>query len=111
MPGRCSMAVWTNIMKKTLSADDREELLARITEAHNTVSDLASQLRNRCSPKASVVKNAVKAERAVYQLKRELLEFDFGAAPEGEALPEVRRGGKVVDMEQLPRGTVRHDDP
>ncbi len=77
----------------------------------NTVSDLASQLRNRCSPKASVVKNAVKAERTVYQLKRELQKFDFGAEREGKALPEVRQGGKVVDMEQLGRGTVRHDDP
>ncbi len=98
-------------MKKTLSADDREELLARITEAHNTVSDLASQLRNRCSPKASVVKTAVKAERAVYQLKHELQKFDFGDVPEGQVLPEVRRGGKLVDMEQLRRRKVRHDDP
>lgn len=98
-------------MKKTLSPDDQEELLARITEAHNTVSDLASQLRNRCSPKASLVKNAVKAERAVYQLKRELQKFDFSAPLDGEALPEVRRGGKVVDMEELLRGTIRHDDP
>ena len=44
------------------------------------------------------------------RLKHELRKFEFGAVPEGQALGEVRRAGKVVDIEQPLRRKVLHDD-
>lgn len=40
----------------------------------------------------------MKAERDLYQLRRELEKLESGEAPVHESLPDVRRGGKAVDV-------------
>ena len=76
-------------------------MLARVTEAHNVVSSLLSDLRSRYSTKSPAVKAAAKAERDLFHLKREILRMDLEGTPCTATLPEVRRGGKVVEPEEL----------
>ena len=60
------------------------------------------------------LKRAIKAERAAFDLKRALqrLEVKDGDTIQRREplLPEVRRGGKVVDIESLLHHEDRHDD-
>ena len=86
---------------KALNEDERKELLGRINEAHGRVSAALSELRRRYSAKAAVVKAAAKAERDVFALRRELEKLEGGAGQPAASLPEVRRGGKVVDLGEL----------
>ena len=63
--------------------------------------------------KAPALKTAIKAERETFRLKQELQRLDIEdleRAKRRESLPEVRRSGKVVDIEQLLRQKVRHDE-
>ena len=53
-------------------------------------------------------------EGVVFGLKRELEQLDLEnpeQAPRREALPEVRRGGKVVEVDRIPRQKVPNDEP
>ena len=64
------------------------------------------QRRRRLTSKAPATKAAFKAEQELFRLRRELQRFDLEnpeSAPRREALPEVRRGGKVIDIERLRR--------
>ena len=84
-----------------MTESERAELLAELTEAHNVVSKLLSDLRGRYSAKMPVVKAAAKAERHLFHLKQELGKLELEGVPARTPLPEVRRGGKVVDVEEL----------
>ena len=78
------------------------------------LSEVAFKLRRELTPKAPALKTAIKAERETFRLKQELQRLDIedlDPAKRSESLPEVRRSGKVVDMEQLLRQKVLHDEP
>jgi hypothetical protein len=91
-------------MSKALNEDERKEMLARISEAHGQVVVAVSDLRRRYAPKAAVIKAAVKAERDLFVLSREMEKLEGAQTPERESLPEVRRGGKVIDIGELGGG-------
>jgi hypothetical protein len=88
-------------MKKPLTEPDREQILADLTEAHNTISKLASDLRRRYSAKAPALKVAAKTERDLFLLMREILKLDIENPPARSPLPALTRGGKLIDPEQL----------
>ena len=97
-----------------MTEDERQELLGTVAEANAGLSEVAFKLRRELTPKASALKVAIKAEREAFRLKRELQRFDIEDPEQAkgrESLPEVRRGGKVVDMDQPLRQKVRHDQP
>ncbi len=84
-----------------MTQPDREHILAELTEAHNAISKLLSDLRRRYSAKSAVLTAAVKAERDLFHLKREILKLDLENPPARLSLPVLTRGGKVLDPEQL----------
>ena len=88
-------------MPSPLTEQDREQILAELTEAHNAISKLAADLRRRYSSKSAVIKAAAKAERDLFHLKREVLKLDLENPPVRSPLPALTRGGKVIDPEQL----------
>ena len=87
-----------------MSEDERLEMFRTATEAHLSLRELALRLRRRLPAKAPAAKAAVKAEQGAFRLKRELQRLDL-AAPDRDSrrqsLPEVRQGGKVVDVGRL----------
>lgn len=87
-----------------MSEAERQEMLGSIAEAHAAISEAAFKLRRELPLKAPVTKAAVKAEQEAFRLKRELGRFDLtepDPAPRRAPLPEVRRGGKLVDLDRL----------
>ncbi len=88
-------------MPSPLTEPDREQILADLTEAHNAISKLLSDLRRRYSPKSPALKAAAKAERDLFQLKREILKMDLENPPARPPLPSLTRAGKVIDPEDL----------
>ena len=97
-----------------MTEDERQNLLETVAEAHGGLSEVAFKLRRELTTKAPVLKAAIKAEREVFRLERELQRLDvedLGQAKERKSLPEVRRGGKAVDVDQLLRQKARHDEP
>ena len=89
-----------------MSEDERQELVRTAAEAHSGLSEIAFKLRRELGAKAPALKEALKAERVAFRLKRELQRLDLTdpdpAARRGP-LAEVRRGGKVIDVERLRR--------
>ena len=65
--------------------------------------------------KAPVLKEAIRAEGVVFRLKREQqqqLDLEKPELPRRrDALPEVRQGGKAIDIERLRRGKLADDTP
>ncbi len=55
-------------MPEPLTEPDREQILAELTEAHNAISKLLSDLRRRYSAKSPALKAAAKAERDLSHL-------------------------------------------
>ena len=88
-------------MSSPLTEPDREQILADLTEAHNTISKLVSDLRSRYSPKSPVLKAAAKAERDLFHLQREILKMDLENPPARSPLPALTRAGKIVDPADL----------
>ncbi len=88
-------------MPSSLTEPDREQILAELTEAHNAISKLLSDLRRRYSAKSPALKAAAKAERDLFHLKREILKMDLENTPARSPLPVLTRAGKVIDPEQL----------
>ena len=88
-------------MPSPLTEPDREQILAELTEAHNAISKLVSDLRRRYAAKSPALKAAAKAERDLFQLKREILKLDLENPPARSPLPSLIRGGKVIDPEKL----------
>ena len=75
--------------------------------AHADLKELALRLRRRLTLKAPATKAAVKAEQEVFRLRRELQRLEVSDPDPAERrglLPEVRRGGKVIDIGRLRRG-------
>ena len=99
----------------TMTEDEREHLLSTVGQAHASLSEAALKLRLGLPPNTPARKTTMKAERATFELKRALQRLDVkdGATitRREPSLPEVRRGGKVVDIESLPRHNDRHDEP
>ena len=75
-----------------------------VVQAHAGLSEVALKLRLGLPPKTPALKTAIKAERAVFDLKRSLQRLDvkdFETIKRRELLlPEVRRGGKVDEVPQ-----------
>ena len=91
-----------------------EGLLEGLREANTGLSEVALKLRRALTPKAPALNAAIKAERETFRIKRELQRLDIVDLEQVKgraALPEVRRGGKVVDVEQLLQQKVQHDEP
>ena len=74
-------------------------MLRTVGQAHAGLSEVSLKLRLGLPPKTPVLKIAIKAERAAFDLKRSLQQLDvkdFETIKQREPLlPEVRRGGKV----------------
>ena len=89
-----------------MSEDERLELVRTAAKAHSGLSGIAFKLRRELGAKDPALKEALKAERVAFRVKRELQQLDITVpepARRREALPEVRRGGKVIDVERLRR--------
>ena len=96
-----------------MTEDERQHLLETVAEAHGGLSEVAFKLRRELTTKAPALKAAIKAEREIFRLKRELQRLnieDLEQAKGRTSLPEVRRGGKVVDVDQLLRQKPRDDE-
>ena len=101
-------------MVANMTEDERQNLLRTAAENHAGLSEVALKLRLSLPPKAPALKTAIKAERAAFLLKGSLQQFDIDGREQSEGrerLPEVRRGGKVVDVGSLLRQKSRHDKP
>ena len=97
-----------------MNEDERQRLLETVAEAHGGLSEIAFKLRRELTMKAPALKAAIKAEREIFRLKRELQRLnieDLEQAKGRTSLPEVRRGGKVVDVDQLLRQKPRDGEP
>ena len=97
-----------------MNEDERQHLLEKVAEAHGGLSEVAFKLRRELTAKAPTLKAAIKAEREVFRLERELQRLDVEDLEQAKgrtSLPEVSRGGKVEDVDQLLRQKVRHDKP
>ena len=95
-----------------MTEDERQHLLRTVSESHASLSEVALKLRLELLPKAPALKSAIKAERGAFHLKRALQQLvveDLEQANGRESLPEVRRGGKGVDVEWLQRQKARHE--
>ena len=55
-----------------MTEDERQNLLRAVAEAHGGLSEVAFKLRRELTPKAPALKTAIKAEREIFRLKREL---------------------------------------
>ena len=89
-----------------MSEDERHEMLRTMAEAHDGLKEVAFKLRRQLTRKAPALKAAVKAEQEAFRLRRELQRLtltDPDPAERRGPLPEVRQGGKVVDIERLRR--------
>ena len=96
-----------------MSEDERHEMLRTVDEAHSGLKELVLRLR-RHTPKSPAHKAAVKAEQVVFRLKRELQQLDLENLElprRRDALPEVRRGGNVIEVDRLGRRKGPNDVP
>ena len=97
-----------------MTEDERRKLAGTVAEAHAGLREVAFQLRRELTPKAPALKVALKAEREAFRLQREIERLDGEDTEPAQgrtSLPEVRRGGKVVDLDRLRRPKVRRDVP
>ena len=97
-----------------MTQDERQKLVAAVTEAHAGLREVAFRLRRALTPKAPALKAALKAEREAFRLQRELQRLDgedSESVPRRPSLPEVHRGGKVIDLDRLRRPKDQQDDP
>ena len=60
-----------------MTEDERQNLLGTLAEAHVGLSEVAFKLRRELTPKTSVLKAVIKAERETLRLKRELQRLDI----------------------------------
>ena len=89
-----------------MSEDERQEFVRTAAEAHSGLREIAFKLRRERGAKDPALKEAVKAERTAFRVKRELQRLDIQdpePAQGREALPEVRRGGNVIEVDRLGR--------
>ena len=68
-------------MDNPLTESQRDEMLSQVTEAHNVVANLLSDLRRRYAAKSPAVKVAAKAERDLFLFQREILKMDLENTP------------------------------
>ena len=86
-----------------MSEDERQHLLGTISEAHALLREAAFKLRRELTKEAPALKAAIEAEQEVFRLKRELQRIEItdpDPARRRGPLSEVRRGGKVTDIER-----------
>ena len=79
-----------------MTEDERQNLLKTVAEAQSGLSEVAFKLLRELTPKAPVLKAAIKAERETFRLKRELQRLDVEDLEQAKrtSLPEVLRGGR-----------------
>ena len=78
-------------------------MVATAIEAYAGSREIVLQLRREITPKAPVLKAALRAEEGVFRLKRELQRLtleDTEQEERREALHAVRYGGKVIDEDR-----------
>ena len=89
--------------------------LTRGPPNHAVLSEAALKLRLGLPPKKPTLKTAIKAERAAFDLKCSLQRLEVKDVEtitrRAPVLPEVRRGGKVVDPESLLRRAPHMSSP
>ena len=96
-----------------MSEDERLEMAGTVAEAHSDLREIALRLRRRLPANAAVARAALRAEQEAFRLKLDLERLDLEnpeSAPRREVLPEVRQGGKVVDIERLRRGRLAGEE-
>ena len=102
-----------NVRRYVLLVYQENHRLSTVGQAHAGLSEVALKLRLGLPPKTPMLKTAIKAERAAFDLKRSLQRLEVKDVEtitrRAPVLPEVRRGGKVVDPESLLRHENRHD--
>ena len=89
-----------------MSEDERQDLVRSAAVAHSGLREIAFKLQRELGAKAPALKEALKAEERAFRLKRELQQLDVQdpePARRREPLGEIRRGGKVIDVERLRR--------
>ena len=76
--------------------DERQNLLETVAEDQGGLSEVASKLRRELTPKAPVLKAAIKAECEIFRLKRKLQRLDVEDLEQAKrtSLPEVLREGE-----------------
>ena len=97
-----------------MTEDERQDLLRTASESHASLSEVALKLRRHLPPKAPALKIAIKAERGAFHLNRTLQQLvveELEHVNGGKSLPEVRRGGKVIDLGPLLRSKARNEEP
>ena len=104
-----------------MTEEERREPVATVAGAHAGLRAVAFKPRRALAPKAPALKAALKAEREAFRLKSELQRVgreDPEPARGRVSLPEVLRGGKVIDLDRcgaegatrpraFPQGSIR----
>ena len=93
-------------MVRTMSRDERGELVYRAAEAHSGLNGIAFKLWRELGAEAPLLKAALSAEQEAFRLQREIELLDIGGPDQArrcEALPEVRRGGTAINPGRLRR--------
>ena len=81
---------------------------------HAALSEAAFKLCRELTRKAPATKAAFKAEQEVFRLRCELQRLtleDPEPAERRGPMPEVRQGGKAIDIERRRRGKLTDDTP
>ena len=108
----CAVEAHIEILS-TMTEDERQNLIETVAEAQGGLSEIAFKLRRELTPKAPALKAAIKAKREIFRLKREHQRLDVEDLEQAKgrtSLPEVRRGGKAVDLDQLLRKKAQNDE-
>ena len=87
-------------MQRCFSENDRNELVERIFNSHETISGVYDALKKVYPSKIQVVKTAAKAERILFQLRRDLLHLDLDNVPR-KASAVVKKGNTIIDPYEL----------
>ena len=75
-----------------MTEDERQYLVEAVSEAHASLSEVAFKLRREVTPKAPALKAAIKGEREIFRLKRELQRLDIKNLEQAGKARIVARG-------------------
>ena len=92
-------------MIKGLNESRRTELVVELAEVANIVARVESEIRKCCTPRSPVAKAVRNAGRRLALLVQELQDMDLNDVRQRPALPTLRQGDHLLDVEELVRGT------
>ena len=90
---------------EALDEFDREKMLKDLDAAHESVLTITAELRARYAQRHPALKASVKAERDLYQLRREIANLDLEHTPATRRSPVLKRGNVVVDLKSFHKTT------